>query len=178
MGKAAHAFFCRIRLLYGAGRSHASAHPMGKAAHLVQIFYGGWLPCFGAFYWTGLRDVVVEEGITKLWDNVFDSCDKLTSVRLPSTLTEIGVASFRECPNLKTINYMGSRKAWQSISIGLHNEDIQHAIIRFNYQIHCKYRHHYGAFKRQDNCVEYATLNRYSHKTRNLKMKCMGMLRL
>lgn len=50
-----------------------------------------------------IRQVVVEEGITKIADNAFTRCSGLTDVRLPSTLQSIGKNAFALTPSLTQI---------------------------------------------------------------------------
>ena len=61
-----------------------------------------------AFEWTGLTEVVIPEGITRLgtesvsfWDPtgmVFSNCANLKKVDLPSTITALGMQTFDGCP--------------------------------------------------------------------------------
>ena len=58
----------------------------------------------GAFrYCTGLKRVVVEEGVTRIDANAFLSCENLTQVTLPGTLKSIGSAAFYGCAKLTDI---------------------------------------------------------------------------
>ena len=45
--------------------------------------------------------VVIPEGVTFL--NCFGGCTSLTSIALPSTLTTIGQATFRDCTNITEV---------------------------------------------------------------------------
>ena len=42
--------------------------------------------------------------ITKIDDNIFKDCDKLETVTIPDTVTEIGIGAFEGCKSLKSIN--------------------------------------------------------------------------
>lgn len=47
--------------------------------------------------------VIVEEGVTKIGNRAFTSCENIESVKLPSTLTHIGEYAFCRCRNLTKI---------------------------------------------------------------------------
>lgn len=57
-----------------------------------------------AFSWTGLRDVVIENGVTELGYGVFSYSNSLSSISLPSTLQKIGADVFEECRGLSSIS--------------------------------------------------------------------------
>ena len=44
------------------------------------------------------------KAVTSIAENAFISCDSLTSVTLPTTLTEVHHSAFRRCSNLKEIS--------------------------------------------------------------------------
>ena len=54
----------------------------------------------------GLTNVVVEEGITTIEYNAFRGSG-LTSIKFPSTVTYVGIAAFRGCSVLKTVDFNG-----------------------------------------------------------------------
>lgn len=56
-----------------------------------------------AFQYSGLTEVIVSEGVTKIPDDFFVLCKQLKTVYLPSTLTEIGKGAFGECTSLANI---------------------------------------------------------------------------
>ncbi len=45
-------------------------------------------------------ELVIPEGVTKLWQNAFWLCSNLTGVKLPNSLTGIGYAAFGDCQGL------------------------------------------------------------------------------
>lgn len=53
---------------------------------------------------SGLTNVHIEEGVTKVSDYMFFACESLQEVELPSTITSIGEHAFRMCESLKTLN--------------------------------------------------------------------------
>ena len=56
-----------------------------------------------AFSYTGLTDVVIEDGLTELGYGVFAYSNSLSSIRLPNTLTNIGSDVFEECGSLASV---------------------------------------------------------------------------
>lgn len=52
---------------------------------------------------SGLQSVIVESGVTDLWDSVFASCSALSKVTLPEGLKVIGARAFNNCKSLKEI---------------------------------------------------------------------------
>ena len=51
-------------------------------------------------------DIVIPEGITAVMEKAFANNDKLTSVTLPSTCTELGALALYHCPNLKKVTFL------------------------------------------------------------------------
>lgn len=56
-----------------------------------------------AFSYTGLTEVVIEDGLTELGYGVFSYSPSLSSITLPSTLTNIGGDVFEECGSLHSV---------------------------------------------------------------------------
>lgn len=56
-----------------------------------------------AFSWTGLTNVVIEDGVTELGYGAFAYSNSLSSITLPSTLTKIGADVFEECGALSSV---------------------------------------------------------------------------
>lgn len=59
---------------------------------------------------SGLINVYIEEGVTKVSDYMFFACESLQNVELPSTITSIGEHAFRMCEALKTLSIPASVK--------------------------------------------------------------------
>lgn len=60
-----------------------------------------------AFYHTGLTTAgpeLLKEGMTFIDMGLFKGCSKLTSVVIPTTVTEIDGSAFEDCPNLRRID--------------------------------------------------------------------------
>ena len=57
----------------------------------------------GQLLGTGIREITIPEGVTKIEDETFRNCANLETVRLPSTLEKIGAEAFENCGALKTV---------------------------------------------------------------------------
>ena len=68
-----------------------------------------------AFGGCGLSEIVLHEGITRLEDTAFFSCENLKSITLPASLRYLGEGVFNECDKLTTIHYSGSMADWEKI---------------------------------------------------------------
>ena len=55
-------------------------------------------------YCTYIKEAVIEEGITTVFERAFFECEELEKVTLPSTLTVIGEQAFYGCGALKSVN--------------------------------------------------------------------------
>ncbi len=77
-----------------------------------------WVDKAVPWYMHNIRDwikqVVIEEGITKIGMCAFMDCDNLVSVQFPDTLTEINEHSFLHCESLESIKLPDSLKSIQN----------------------------------------------------------------
>ena len=84
------------------------------------------------FYWfteSGCKEVVLEEGITEIYDSMFNSCETLTTVTIPVSVTAIDFDAFFGCTSLTDVYYNGIRSQWNNINIGWGNELLTEATI-------------------------------------------------
>ena len=51
-----------------------------------------------------VEEVELEEGITKIAEGTFKACERLVSVKFPSTLDTIGKEAFAQCVALKELH--------------------------------------------------------------------------
>lgn len=54
----------------------------------------------GAFYSSGLVNVILSQGITRIDERAFEKCSHLTGILIPSSVTEIKMGAFKECTAL------------------------------------------------------------------------------
>lgn len=53
---------------------------------------------------TGVKAVVIQDGVTSIGWNAFDSCGQLASVVIPDSVTAIGISAFYGCRSLAGIS--------------------------------------------------------------------------
>jgi hypothetical protein len=56
-----------------------------------------------AFENSNISSVTIPESVTKIDEEAFFECNKLTNVTIPKSVTEIGGCSFLQCENLKSV---------------------------------------------------------------------------
>ena len=78
-----------------------------------------------------VTDLIIPEGVTSI-DN-FQDCISITSVVIPSSVTEICDA-FENCINLADVYYTGSEDEWKAITIYGGNDYLKNATIHYNYK--------------------------------------------
>lgn len=52
---------------------------------------------------TGIKELIVDEGVTQIGKSAFQDCTELTKVTLPDSLTQIGNVAFNNCTALQSI---------------------------------------------------------------------------
>ena len=57
---------------------------------------------------TGIKNVILPEGMTKIGDSAFYGCSSLISIKIPDSVTNIGWNAFSGCSNLKNIEIPNS----------------------------------------------------------------------
>lgn len=82
-----------------------------------------------SFASSGLTSIVIPENITYIPEKAFRSCTALTTVDLPEGLWTIGQAAFQNCYDLETVNYVGRKAQWNTISIMPLNEPLLNAAL-------------------------------------------------
>ena len=56
-----------------------------------------------AFKGTSLKSITIPEGVTSIWNDAFNGCQSLTSVKMPQTLKYLGERTFYGCSKLDDI---------------------------------------------------------------------------
>ncbi len=75
----------------------------GTGEMLDYEYNGDWAP-----WGTGIRSVMIEEGVTSIGDLAFYYCESLTSVTIPSSVTSIGSWAFSGCSSLTSMTIPSS----------------------------------------------------------------------
>lgn len=79
-----------------------------------------------------LTSINIPDSVIEIGSYAFSSCSNLTSITIPDSVTQIGDSAFAYCSNLTTINYRGSEELWNAISKGA-NWKPSNATIVYNY---------------------------------------------
>ena len=82
-----------------------------------------WTPWYSAAWYNKPVSIVIDEGVENLGISAFRSCDDLTALTLPSTLTLVESYATYECTKLYNTNvfYGGTTESWSGITIQDHN---------------------------------------------------------
>ena len=59
-------------------------------------------------YWTQVKTVKIQEGVTSIGAYAFAYCEELTSLTIPSSVTEIGENAFKGCTSLSSVTIPSS----------------------------------------------------------------------
>ena len=93
-----------------------------------------------AFYdYSALTSISIPSGVTNIGDLAFHIYNPnhngpgLTSIEIPDSVTSIGVSAFYYCPSLSTVYYNGTQEQWNSIDISSGNSYLTDAEIIYNY---------------------------------------------
>ena len=78
-------------------------------------------------YCTSLTSVTIPDGVTRIEDDAFRGCTSLESVTIPSNVKDIYSGAFLGCDALKEVNYLDSKEAFHTISIGEYSKAILQA---------------------------------------------------
>ena len=78
-----------------------------------------------------LKSVVIDDGVESIADGAFLGCTNLTSVTIGSGVKSIGARAFFSCGNIQNVYYTGTAAQWNSIQIGLLNDDLKNATVYF-----------------------------------------------
>ena len=71
-----------------------------------------------------LKSIAIPDGVTRIEGFAFVACESLESVVIPGTVTEIGNVAFNNGDHIKDVYFLGTKDAWQKVSIESENEAI------------------------------------------------------
>lgn len=72
---------------------------------------------------SNISKAVIPDGVTRIPGWAFSSCENLTFVRIPASVTVIDDTAFYGRNNIKHVYYEGSQEDWENIAIGSHSYD-------------------------------------------------------
>ncbi len=84
---------------------------------ITQATIPGSVTDFGYsfFQCTGLKTVEIQEGVKKISSDAFDGCTNLTTITLPTSLTNIVRYAIPDAETL-TVRYLGTKEQWETLA--------------------------------------------------------------
>ena len=83
-------------------------------------------------YCSALKEMRLPDGLIGINGSLFYGCTSLESVTIPSTVTYIESSAFTGCSALAEIVFEGTPEQWQEISVGIPNDELGNAVIKYN----------------------------------------------
>lgn len=114
-----------------------------------------------AFYACNVKEFVIPDSVKIIDDQAFGYCEKLETITIPNSIESIGRLAFYFCTNLNNVYYNGTEHQWKSIEVGVYNEWLLNATIRYNYHDFSE------AYKKEHVVDNWKTLNQ-SYKSEYL----------
>ncbi len=81
----------------------------------------------------GITAVSIPDTVTDIGSNAFRFCTNIKSVFIPESVVYIGHEAFWYCNAIENIYYTGSQKQWKNIEIDYYNPILEEAQIHYNY---------------------------------------------
>ncbi len=95
---------------------------------------------------TQITGLTLPEGLLKIRDLAIYNCYRLQQISLPNSLKHVDVDAFTNCSALKSVCYEGTPEEFNSIEIGVYNDELLNAAIY--------YGHNYTVYTRAATCTE------------------------
>lgn len=86
---------------------------------------GIWYNCYS------LEEVKFLGFIRGIPQDTFANCNKLKTIEIPKSISYIGDGAFANCNSLDVVDYKGTVKHWENVSIGTENECLKKASINY-----------------------------------------------
>ena len=68
-----------------------------------------------------ITSIVIQDGITGIWDGAFRNCVNAVSVTIPDSVSFIGSGAFQGCTGLQSVSFGGTEASARKLVIGLNN---------------------------------------------------------
>ncbi|MBR2067454.1 MAG: leucine-rich repeat protein, partial [Solobacterium sp.] len=109
------------RVVINSGITNIPTYIFGNGAYpnLTSVSIPGTVKKIGsfAFHASGLKEVVIPNGVETLDESVFINCPNLTKVTIAPSVKAIGISAFEGCGNLQQVHIQDLR-AWVNIKFG------------------------------------------------------------
>ncbi len=79
-----------------------------------------------------VTDIKIPDGVANIGAYTFYKYEKVTSIAIPHSVTNIDFFAFDDCTNLKYVFYAGSEEEWSTITIDEYNTYLTNAFIHYN----------------------------------------------
>ena len=104
-----------------------------QCSALRSVEFAGYIPSIGMSAFaqcSSLSEIKITGTVPEIGMSAFVQCGSLKTLTLNSSVRTIGMSAFTQCNNLSVINYYGTAAQWNSISIGMGNEQLSYAVLR------------------------------------------------
>ena len=78
---------------------------------------------------TSLKSITLPSSLSSISEALFSDCSQLTTIHIPVSVTFIENDAFDGCPSSMTVTYSGSKKQWDDITKGSHNDVLKNNLI-------------------------------------------------
>lgn len=82
-----------------------------------------------AFAKSGIENIIIPQNVEVIEAGAFEGCDELSEIEINKKVTTIGHGAFKDCENLKTVVFCGTKARWNEILIVDANEKLLSATI-------------------------------------------------
>lgn len=82
-----------------------------------------------------LKKLIIPSSVISIDSNAFRFCSRLSEIYIPISVKDIGIDAFRSCYNLKDVYYEGSELYFSLISIKDGNDSLKNAAIHYNSEL-------------------------------------------
>lgn len=92
----------------------------------------------GGFYDTALTSITIPSNVTEISQSAFAYCASLKEIQIPSSVAKIDFAAFYNCEALTDVYYSGTKEQWDKINIDTRynsNAPLLNATIHFTKEI-------------------------------------------
>ena len=84
---------------------------------------------------TGLTSIIIPNAVIAIEKGTFWGCEKLVTITIPDSVKSIGEKAFYVCDLLSEVYYTGTKEQWNALSIASKNDQLDSAIIYYNYML-------------------------------------------